>query len=248
MITNGILFDERIIRRAIDIWNLDSVQITIDGLKETYEITKRFGIKDSFERIISNIHCLLNAGIKVRIRINYSNDTISEILDLIDYLSLEYNDKSLLFVYAHRIFSDDDEDNSKIASKDNDIIIWDRLYSRGFINDILATIKSNMISCTAGSLYNEMYLPDGDIGKCAQAISKGDIIGNVSIGVKNKLVSKWACGLTNSECMMCKLFPVCGGGCKYEMFNHKNGCFISEELLQHKLSVYLNEYLDGEIG
>ncbi|MGN0413027.1 MAG: radical SAM protein [Lachnospiraceae bacterium] len=246
MITNGMLFDEITIRRAIDIWNLDSVQITIDGLKETYEGIKKFGIKNSFERIINNIHCLMKAGIKVRVRINYNDDNISEILDLIDYLSLEFIDKSLLFVYAHRIFSDDEEDNSKIASEDNDIIIWDRLYSRGFINDILATIKPNMISCTAGSLYNEMYLPNGDIGKCAQAISKGDIVGDVCIGVKNNLVSKWCCGLMNKECMLCKLFPVCGGGCKYEKFNQKNGCFTSERLLKHKLLVYLNESLDEE--
>lgn len=248
MITNGILFDETTIRRAIDIWNLDSVQVTVDGLKETYEGIKKFGIKNSFERIINNIHCLIKARIKVRIRINYNDSNINEILDLIDYLSLEFIDKSLLFVYAHKIFSDE-EDNSKIASEQNDIIIWDRLYSRGFINDILATIKPNMISCTAGTLYNEMYLPNGDIGKCAQAISKGDIIGNVGIGVKNKLVSKWCCGLMNTECILCKLFPVCGGGCKYEKFNHKKGCFTSEGLLKHKLLIYLNECLDGaEIG
>lgn len=248
MITNGILFDETTIRRAIDIWNLDSVQVTVDGLKETYEGIKKFGIKNSFERIINNIHCLIKARIKVRIRINYNDSNINEILDLIDYLSLEFIDKSLLFVYAHKIFSDE-EDNSKIASEQNDIIIWDRLYSRGFINDILATIKPNMISCTAGILYNEMYLPNGDIGKCAQAISKGDIIGNVGIGVKNKLVSKWCCGLMNTECILCKLFPVCGGGCKYEKFNHKKGCFTSEGLLKHKLLIYLNECLDGaEIG
>lgn len=248
MITNGILFDETTIRRAIDIWNLDSVQVTVDGLKETYEGIKKFGIKNSFVRIINNIHCLIKARIKVRIRINYNDGNINEILDLIDYLSLEFIDKSLLFVYAHKIFSDE-EDNSKIASEQNDIIIWDRLYSRGFINDILATIKPNMISCTAGTLYNEMYLPNGDIGKCAQAISKGDIIGNVGIGVKNKLVSKWCCGLMNTECILCKLFPVCGGGCKYEKFNHKKGCFTSEGLLKHKLLVYLNECLDGaEMG
>ncbi|MGN0317720.1 MAG: radical SAM protein [Lachnospira sp.] len=246
MITNGILFDEITVRRAIDIWNLDSVQVTIDGLKGTYEGIKKFGIKDSFERIINNIHILMKAGINVRIRINYSDDNISEILDLIDYLSEEFMDKKMLFVYAHKIFSDDNSDNSKVASVDNDIKIWDKLYSRGFIDDILETIKSNMISCTAGNLYNEMYLPNGDIGKCAQAISKGDIVGNVSYGTKNKLLSKWCCGLMNTECMLCNLFPVCGGGCKYEKYNQKNGCFVSEELIKHKLIAYLNKCLIGE--
>lgn len=246
MITNGILFDEPTVRRAIDTWNLDSVQITIDGLKTTYERIKKFGIKDSFERIINNIHTLMKAGIKVRIRINYSDDNVGEILGLIDYISEEFIDKTMLFVYAHKIFSDDNNDNSKAASVDNDIKIWDKLYLKGFIKNILETIKPNMISCTAGNLYNEMYLPNGDIGKCAQAISKGDIVGNASFGIKNKLVSKWCSGLMNEECLLCNLFPVCGGGCKYETHNQKKGCFVSEELIKHKLIVYLNKCLNGE--
>ncbi len=247
MITNGLLLDETVIKRAIDVWNLEAVQITIDGLKNTYEKVKQFGKKDAFEIIINNIHCALSSGLKVRIRINYNNDNVEEVLSLIDYLSLEYNDRSLLFVYAHRIFSDYYDDNSKLSSENNDIKIWNRLRLRGFVNDILSTINPHLVSCTAGNLYNEMFLPNGDIGKCALAISKGEVIGDVNNGILNKLIAKWCCGIIDNKCIECNIFPICGGGCLYERLNDKNGCFVSEGLLRHKLITYLNESVTEDV-
>lgn len=244
MITNGILFNEKLVKRAVADWRLKSLQITMDGMKETYERIKGYNMANAFERIIQNIHILLNAGIEVRIRINYDDNNIGEILELIDYIAVEFKDSDNVFVYAHRIMLIDRVDNSKKDSADTDIIIWERLYKNNLCGDILKSIKPNMIFCTAGNLYNEMYLPDGKIGKCAQAISDGDIVGDVAKGTKNSKISRWCSGLLDEKCLECKLLPVCGGGCMYEKFNGKNGCFASEKMIRYKLFYYLKE----EIG
>lgn len=242
MITNGLLFNETLVQKAFYEWKLKGTQITLDGLKGTYERVKGFTTPNAFERVIENIHLLLNSGIKVKIRVNFDCSNFNEILDLIDFLGNEFHSCDGLFVYGHKIMSDKNSDNSKFASADYDILIWDKIREAGFCVDILETIKPNLISCTAGSLYNEMFLPNGDIGKCAQAIARGDIVGNLETGTYNNKVSKWCCGLLNDVCMNCTLLPICGGGCMYEFFQRKNGCFVSEKLLRHKLLCYLKSH------
>ena len=246
MITNGILFDSALVEKAVCDWKLEGLQITLDGLKDTYETIKGFSSCNAFERIIENIHLLLLSGINVTIRLNYDRNNLSEILNLIDYLGNEFATFKNLFIYAYRIMSDDCEDNSKRASADTDIIIWDKLYENGFCEDILGSIGSNLVPCTAGSLYNLMFLPNGNLGKCAQAIAKGDIIGNIETGVRNAKVARWCCGVISDNCKKCNLFPACGGGCRYEEFCGKNGCSVSEPLLKHKLHRYLKQVVEHD--
>ena len=40
MTTNGYLFDNEVVKKSVDVWNLQSVQITLDGLAETYNKVK----------------------------------------------------------------------------------------------------------------------------------------------------------------------------------------------------------------
>ena len=242
MITNGLLFNDTLVQKAVHEWKLEGAQITLDGLKDTYEKVKGYNIPNAFDKVIKNIRLLLYNGIKVRIRVNYDQNNFNEILALIDFLGSNFCDCDGIFVYGHKIMSDKSPDNSKLASADDDILIWDKIRENGFCKDILETIKPNLMSCTAGSLYNEMFLPNGNIGKCAQAIAKGDIVGSLETGIHNNKVSKWCCGLLNDVCMECTLLPICGGGCMYELFQGKNGCFVSEKLLKHKLRCYLKSY------
>lgn len=55
MVSNGFLIDAEVVKKAINVWKLSQIQITLDGLKETYEIVKGFDESDSFEHVINNI-------------------------------------------------------------------------------------------------------------------------------------------------------------------------------------------------
>lgn len=84
--TNGLLFTKEVIIEAKE-WNLKSIQITLDGLKKTYNKRKNyFSNIDGFTIVLNNIENLLKNGFGVTIRINYDNDNISEMGDLIKYL------------------------------------------------------------------------------------------------------------------------------------------------------------------
>ena len=72
MVSNGYLFDADKVQCAKDLWQLQQVQITLDGTEQTYNRVKAYvhqGV-NAFERVLQNIGMLTAAGIHVRIRLN----------------------------------------------------------------------------------------------------------------------------------------------------------------------------------
>ena len=72
MVSNGYLIDTLSMRDVKYKWNLDRIQITLDGTKEIYEKIKNYkdNKENSFEKILSNIEKFLENGVKVTIRMN----------------------------------------------------------------------------------------------------------------------------------------------------------------------------------
>jgi sulfatase maturation enzyme AslB (radical SAM superfamily) len=80
MISNGYLFDADKVQRAKDLWQLQQVQITLDGMEQTYNRVKAYvhqGV-NAFERVLQNIAMLTAAGIRVSIRLNVDKHNIGE--------------------------------------------------------------------------------------------------------------------------------------------------------------------------
>ena len=57
MISNGYLFDADMVQRAKDLWQLQRVQITLDGTAQTYNRVKDYVYRDvnAFERVLQNM-------------------------------------------------------------------------------------------------------------------------------------------------------------------------------------------------
>ena len=237
MYTNGFFLTEERIAHAIAEWNLKAVQITLDGMKATYENIRRFNVTNAFERVVDNIRNLLNASLRVQLRLNYDKATLSETLELIEYLSSEFGGYQDLYVYAYQVFSDQNSDNSKKASEDSDILILKKLIECGFCTDILATIKGNMNVCLAGGEYSRLYLPNGNIIKCDRAMDS--VVGDINDSIDSEELAKWYDNRLPAKCHACKLLPVCGGGCIYEFLHGKSGCMNSETAIKKKLQHYM---------
>lgn len=242
MVTNGFLVSDELAHKMNEDWSVKYVQITLDGLKDRYEKIKNYGTNDGYERVLDNIEKLLKENIKVSIRINYDNNTVEETKLLIQELSNRFNQYNNKHIYARRIMSDE-LDNSVKASENTDIEILNELYKCGQIKNILHTIPKRDNTCIAHIINGCMVLPDGLIGKCSQAICKGDIVGNVISGIDRKKEMRWCSPLLPKECNECKLLPLCNGGCLYERFQNKNFCFASEKILIKKLEIALDEYM-----
>ncbi len=242
MITNGLLFDNKKIYDAIEIWKLKKVQITIDGLKHTYEKIKNFNQENAFENVVNNIYNLLNKKISVTIRLNYNESNYDEIINLIDFLREKFGSYENISVYARRIMSRE-LDNSLTASEDTDIKILKKLIRCNFIKNVLNTIPRRDNMCIAHSLRSFFIYPDGRLGKCSQAMSDCDFIGSVDDGVDINKIIRWCSPRLENKCLKCSQLPLCNGGCMYEKFLGKNYCFSSKKVLMFKLKYFLKNYV-----
>ncbi len=248
MITNGLLFNNDIIEKSKNRWNLKFIQITLDGLKDTYENTKKFKIENSFETVINNIENLLINKIYVNIRINYSNSNINEILKLLEFLNLKFKKYNNLNIYCKEIMSVKNKNNI-YTNIDNNIKIFKKLYDLDLTPNILDSMPIRNYKCVANKINAHIIDPNGNIGKCSQALAKKDFVGNIEKGLNINNLSKWISPrLTNKivDCTKCKFLPICNGGCNYEYLQNKNFCFANEKLINYKLTLYLNEYVKGD--
>ncbi len=251
--TNGLLFTKEVIIEAKE-WNLKSIQITLDGLKKTYNKRKNyFSNIDGFTIVLNNIENLLKNGFGVTIRINYDNDNISEMGDLIKYLKKKFGNFKNLNVYSYHIF-DTTSNYGKYNNEDLEIkqeYMNNLLINLGF-NNILQLPRQKLNSCFA--TYNNSFVitPKGDLYKCAMAIKNPkQKIGNVSTPIAlSKALIDWQQPQLPEKCSRCSLLPICQGGCRAARILNLNmeDCTIFKYSLNSILKRYVENNLKVEGG
>ncbi len=104
--TNGILFDKALVDRAIKLWNLKSIQISTDGIRDDYEKRKQFCAPTihNYAKLFEVIHLLINRKITVTLRCNYDEQNILHIRDFIEELRFEFQNSEYIFLYFRMLF------------------------------------------------------------------------------------------------------------------------------------------------
>ena len=76
MITNASLVTKELAHEAKELWNLEKVQVSLDGARVDYEERKRYYApeKYNYDTVIKAIHYLADEGIRVLFRVNYDGD------------------------------------------------------------------------------------------------------------------------------------------------------------------------------
>jgi len=174
MTTNGYLFNDSVITEAKDEWRLKKVQITLDGTEQTYNRCKAYIYKgvNAYRRVISNIHRLQDADIRVSIRLNIDMHNADNLSELADELHKEFNDPKGISVYLHVLFEEvkgskalhDNEKRKYVFDQINDI--EKRLKDYGFSGSdrLNRQVKTNR--CMADNDNSALIVPEGHIGKC----------------------------------------------------------------------------------
>ena len=242
MISNGYLID-KYIKNAKDKWELQRIQITLDDLFEKYDVIKRIGIH-SFEKVISNIHLLIENEIKVSIRVNFDAANYTKSLKLIDYVKDEFGDKVSL--YFHDIVGA--EYKSANEMQPNPMIeISKKLMDAGYINGLPdLKIKRSMTPCGLEKTNFINVFPDGSATRCEHYIGKESeySVGNLNSSSFNpKPYEK----ILYKGCKYCVCYPICGGGCES---NHKirngYGCTRIKTGLIELLKLYIERRIENE--
>ena len=175
MVSNGFLFDDETVAVAVDFWSLKKVQITLDGTDDVYNRIKAFIYPDcnAFRRVFGNIHRLLDAGVRVTVRLNIDRHNADDLLNLADILTAEFGGQDLFSVYSHSLF---DVGPTGTAFSHTDaqrrelfavrMRLQDKLKKGRIAIEKDLPYKLKLNRCMADDDASVLILPDGRLGKC----------------------------------------------------------------------------------
>lgn len=218
MVSNGYLFDDATVQKAVNDWKLKRVQITLDGTEKVYNKIKAYIYNDSnpYEIVMDNIGKLINAGIYVSIRLNMDLYNAEDLLSLAEELAERFGGRRGISVYAHHLFKSDTPmaelySNEELEKRDaamqrlNNCLERNGLLSMG---GIPKHIKLN--HCKADSGRSVTILPDGNIGLC-EHFTEGEFIGHIDReGFDAATIARWKETVPEiPECATCFYFLDC---------------------------------------
>lgn len=243
IVSNGYFLTKDVSNQLKD-YKITSVQIAIDGFKNTYTAI-RHTTNDAYDRVLKNIE---ESILPINIRLNVTRNNTDEIIALAkEFVQLPSvkdgkNKISLERVKDYSIplqsgFTDDEWlafrdrlskeiDNKEILNK------WFRNPTVCYKPCAKVSART-VILCTDGYLYK----CENDIGIVSKAI------GTIREGINpdNEVNKQYVCSTVNEECKKCKLLPICCGGCcRYEELLYGcKPCKIIKETVRQNINNYL---------
>lgn len=232
MITNGELLDIKTLS-FLNRYNLESVEITIDGPKEIHDKRRiRKDGKGTFDKIMQNIVMGFHQNLlkKVHLGINFDRQNVRLIPTLFDFFAM-HNLQQKIELTFNAIFPTISEQLnlkvshshfkkfglSEIESANQYLWLCREAKKRGF--NIPSKWQFGPL-CPATKIHSVAVEPNGDLLKCRHAVGyKKFIFGNISytgeaydpnydkFGFLKKCLSKG-----------CPLVPLCSGGCRFQAF------------------------------
>lgn len=228
IVTNGYLIDDKVINSFVK-YKISSVQITIDGPPDIHNTRRR--LKNisvpTFDIILNNAKKVLDAGIRLNIRINVDKSNVSRVNDLLDILSKnQMQDSSVSLGHVKDAAKSCEFSNALYLTTEEfakEVLRADvKLLELGFNPKnypLYPHLRSH--SCGADSTNSKVIAPNGNMYKCWHDISDDLMcIGNVlkskpetSTNIMNHLKYMMTSVFDKEKCLNCKVLPLCMGGC-----------------------------------
>ena len=214
MISNGYLFDEETVSAAKNDWNLQSIQIALDGTEEIYNKTKAYIHREgsAYQRVMRNIGLLLEAGINVSIRLNTDAGNAQDLRMLARELKDRFGQYDNLHVYV-ALIHDFGGIKHDFKSREEMLRCYkelrEDLKTLGITKPRMLNRKILLNSCIADDDSRMTFLPDGHIGRCEHESETG-FVGSIYTEEKDTaLIAAWKEKLRSRACGDCPIYPRC---------------------------------------
>lgn len=241
IITNGYLLTSEICDYFSEN-DLNFAQITIDGNPETHNKSRILKSGEpTYDRILQNIDLLVQKIPKctIVVRTNIHNGNKDEFGSLHNTLSQRWQKKENVRIVPAFVQPNSNCKVTCCSPHDKTTFFLD-LKRKHNIQKVNFIPKLKLGSCSATIENSYIVDPKGLLYKCWNDIGMNErCIGNVFDGIKNNtLIAKYIVGsdkYKDSDCLKCKLFPICDGGCnRQRMDNIENNtsynlCPFNEE-------------------
>lgn len=222
LITNGTIFPDEFLLK-IDEYRINSIQITIDGLKETHDSKRHYkNGKGTFVKILTNVGKILEkTKAEIVLKMNVDSSNIEEFSKLKHYLKESFSE----YIGQGRVLI-----TTNYIRKKNDFKGIEKCISclEYFDFELENGKKMSMPGiigpCPLRSRGYWVIGPDGALYKCMEHLGDAKhVIGNINdfiFSIKKESASCFKnLPFDDAVCVACKILPICGGGCPNERAN-----------------------------
>ena len=237
IITTGYHIDKESIRVMQKV-GISSVQITLDGMKETHNKVKHLPSgEDVFERILSNIELLNDSApeINITIRVNLTFENKEEYIPLHKLCLTRFYGRSNITISPAFVL---DRGTGDICRSNNNIFFGHIERSKFILNLAKNGINSVFVRYPEPffnecAIRNEMAIafdPEGYAYKCWEVIgNKEYAIGKLNddgilTDINQTILNRQLYGADTFDdpiCSQCKYLPICNGGCPIQRIENK---------------------------
>ena len=235
MTTNGYLFDADMVQRAKNLWQLQKVQITLDGTAQTYNRVKAYVYQgvNAFERVLENIGQLIAVGIRVLIRLNVDKHNIGEMAELAELLHQHFGSNEHLSVYSHELFGErTPEDNATLFAQR--MQLEQQIAKHGILRIKELPKDIHLNQCMADNDGSVVIAPDGHLGKCEHFIDR-EFFGHIDSEERDMaIIRKFKERRAEIEaCATCPFYPQCY---RLVMCENDSGCIPeTRQVVMHNM-------------
>lgn len=262
IITTGYHIDREAIRVLKKI-GVSSVQITLDGMKETHNKVKHLpGGEDVFERVLRNIELLNDTApdIAITVRVNLTLGNAHEYEPLCRLFSERFGQRKKIAI-APAFVLDRGASNCNACKRENDLFRHAErskyilgLAARGIDSPFIRYPERFFNECAIRNDVAISFDPEGYAYKCWEVIgNKEYAIGRLNNAgqlteVNETVLNRQLFGadpIDDPVCSQCEYLPICNGGCpiqrienKYEN-GHNSNCTYYKGYMADFLKIHL---------
>lgn len=247
VITNGYLFNDLFIERYKEVWKMQNVQITLDGINDYYNKVKDYIYNDDknpFETVLKNILLLTNNDIKVSIRLNASLDNYDELKETIDYIYKAVKNKQCISIHVAGIYELQQTNPKELFEVIKNL---ENYIEQVFKRKPVLKPSFKIFNCIADAPNSIVINALGKLTTCEHNLDC-DIIGDVKTNINDTFnIREQYTELYFDEnlCTNCSIFPMCKMLKKCQSFSSCNKEIKDYKI--HKLTKKLNNTLNKYI-
>jgi len=233
--TNGYLLNNK---RILELKNfgVNSFQITLDGNQEKHDSTRHLisGL-GSYERIINNIDSIIETGMYVILRINYTSDNFNSLQDIFNhYQNIKGDSKHRIIISLNQVWQDKGNLSESEIENLHKSVDDAGLISLHDLND-----GRYQYACYADKRNQAVINYDGLVYKCnardfTTDNSEGILDENGEIIWNENFSKRMSIRFKNPSCTNCYLLPLCNGGCRQYALEHSDTNYCVFEHNDHK--------------
>ena len=218
MITNGYLLDEEMASKAKTLWNLQHVQISVDGTEQNYNRVKAYvnPQENPYQKVMRNVGYLVKEGIAVGLRMNYDLENYQDFDDLLKEVKERFNGNRLVQVYSYPIIGEYQNHEGELVHGEDDWFtkmtpeLNDKARACGLYHKVYELPCLKYTNCGADDNSAITITALGEFVRCPEKFNQEQTIGNLKEGIKNfELAAQWKEQWERPECIQCGYYPRC---------------------------------------